>query len=71
MGHSDSPKVACILHILHDIGVLNKTVFKKSFSSYKKSWKSLAGVEADQGRTGEVRIRAGVQGCLEDGSNRI
>lgn len=70
MGHSDSPKVACILRILHDTGILNKTVFKKLFPSYKKTWKNLAGVEAAQGRTGEVRTREGVQRCLGDGLNR-
>lgn len=66
--HSGSPKAASILSVLYDIGVLNKTVFKKWFPSYKKSWKSLAGVEADSeevelpGRTGEVGTRAGAAG---------
>lgn len=66
--HSGSPKASSMLLILRDIGVLNKTVFKKRFPSYKKSWKSLAGIEADleevelPGRAGEVRARAAAAG---------
>lgn len=67
-GHSGSPKAASIWSVLRDFGVLSKTVFKKWFPSYKKSWKSLAGVEADSeeverpGRAGEVGARAGAAG---------
>lgn len=53
-GHSSSPKAASILSVLHigDIGVLNKTVFKKWSPRYKRSWKSLAGVKADSEKWG-------------------
>ena len=45
VGHAASPKAASVLSVIHDLGVLDKTVKKiEWFPSYKESSEGLAGM---------------------------